>query len=204
MSLPAAPATVALYLTARAQAGKSVATIEQDLSAIAAAPGKYRVTRFDEATGAVIGASTTGNGAFAVADARPAGASAVGRSRLADAGSLRGRAVGRAQRGRHRRRGPRQRALARRGSSAADGGRAAWPRRRLVAVIRALDGTWRRPFTTLELAALQNLVDPGKHLELEGLSDSAWLQRIGNCVPPAASQAIGSVIGKALLLAWVW
>jgi len=36
-SLPAEPDTVALYLTARARAGRSVATIEQDLSAIAAA-----------------------------------------------------------------------------------------------------------------------------------------------------------------------
>ena len=30
----------------------------------------------------------------------------------------------------------------------------------LVAVIRAEDGTWHRPFTTLELAALQSLFDP--------------------------------------------
>ncbi|MFZ8335252.1 hypothetical protein ACO1LO_13610, partial [Staphylococcus aureus] len=32
--------------------------------------GKYRVTAFDEPTGAVIAASTTGQGAFAVADPR--------------------------------------------------------------------------------------------------------------------------------------
>ncbi len=31
------------------------------------------------------------------------------------------------------------------------------PNTQLVAVIRALDGTWHRPFTTLELAALQSL-----------------------------------------------
>jgi site-specific DNA-cytosine methylase len=72
----------------------------------------------------------------------------------------------------------------------------------LVAVIRSLDGTWHRPFTTLELAALQGLVDPEEHLELDGLSDSAWRERIGNAVPPPAAQAIASVMGHALLLAW--
>ncbi|WP_372443533.1 DNA cytosine methyltransferase [Acidithiobacillus ferrooxidans] len=73
---------------------------------------------------------------------------------------------------------------------------------KLVAVIRALDGTWHRPFTTLELAALQGLVDPEDHLELEGLSDSAWRERIGNAVPPPAAQAIAEVMGQTLLLSW--
>ncbi len=73
---------------------------------------------------------------------------------------------------------------------------------RLVAVIRSLDGTWHRPFTTLELAALQGLVAPGEHLELHGSSDSAWRERIGNACPPAACAAIGGVMGTALLLAW--
>jgi site-specific DNA-cytosine methylase len=73
---------------------------------------------------------------------------------------------------------------------------------RLVCMIRALDGTWHRPFTTLELAALQSLVDPEDFLELEGLSDSAWRERIGNAVPPAAAQAIASVMGRTLLMAW--
>ena len=76
------------------------------------------------------------------------------------------------------------------------------PDARLVATIRALDGTWHRPFTTLELAALQGLVDPEEHLELEGLSDSAWRERIGNAVPPPAAQAIASTMGQTLLLAW--
>lgn len=76
------------------------------------------------------------------------------------------------------------------------------PAERLVAVIRALDGTWHRPFTTLELAALQGLVEPEEHLRLEGLSDSAWRERIGNAVPPPAAEAIASVIGRTLLLAW--
>lgn len=72
----------------------------------------------------------------------------------------------------------------------------------LVCVIRSLDGTWHRPFTTLELAALQSLVDPEAMLELDGLSDQAWRERIGNAVPPAAACAIAEEMGRTLLLAW--
>lgn len=71
----------------------------------------------------------------------------------------------------------------------------------LVCVIRALDGTWHRPFTTLELAALQSLLEPDEHFELEGLSDSAWRERIGNAVPSNAAKAIAGVMGTTLLLA---
>lgn len=86
---------------------------------------------------------------------------------------------------------------------------------RLVCVIRALDGTWHRPFTTLELAALQSFFDPEEvfaflrdpsakafDFSLEGKSDSAWRERIGNAVPAAAAQAIASTMGRTLLLAW--
>jgi site-specific DNA-cytosine methylase len=73
---------------------------------------------------------------------------------------------------------------------------------RLVAVIRSLDGTWHRPFTTLELAALQSLVDPEEQLELDGLSDADWRERIGNAVPPEAAKAIADTMGTTLLLAW--
>lgn len=76
------------------------------------------------------------------------------------------------------------------------------PEERLVAVIRARDGTWHRPFTTLELAALQGLVDPEETLDLDGLSDAAWRERIGNAVPPPAAEAIAGVMGRTLLLAW--
>ncbi len=72
----------------------------------------------------------------------------------------------------------------------------------MVAVIRSLDGTWHRPFTTMELAALQSLIDPEEVLELDGLSDSAWRERIGNAVPPEAAAAIAGVMGTTLLLAW--
>ena len=64
------------------------------------------------------------------------------------------------------------------------------------------DGTWHRPFTTLELAALQGLLDPEEHLQLQGESDSDHRMRIGNAVPPPAAQAIAGVMGTALLLSW--
>lgn len=76
------------------------------------------------------------------------------------------------------------------------------PAEKLVCRIVAEDGTWHRPFTTLELAALQSLVDPEEMLELDGLSDQAWRERIGNAVPSAAGEAIAHVMGETLLLAW--
>lgn len=72
---------------------------------------------------------------------------------------------------------------------------------KLIAIIRSLDGTWHRPFTTLELAALQSLIEPEEYLELDGLSDQAWRERIGNAVPPDAARAIAEVMGTTLLLA---
>lgn len=59
-------------------------------------------------------------------------------------------------------------------------------------VLPTADGTWHRPLTTLELAALQGLptsVD-GRPLTLSGSSVSGWRERIGNAVPPPAAEAI--------------
>ncbi|WP_207234378.1 hypothetical protein [Bradyrhizobium sp. Leo170] len=39
-------------------------------------------------------------------------------------------------------------------------------------------------------------------LVLDGASDSAWRERIGNMVPPPAAQAIAGVCGVTLLAAW--
>jgi site-specific DNA-cytosine methylase len=157
--------------------------------------GKYMVTRYDEAAGTVISGSTTGQGAYAVADPRPNGIPEHGDHYLTGGhyGVTRwDQSTGAV-------------------SSAAchDNGR--WsvadprmpkPSDKLVAVIRALDGTWHRPFTTLELAALQSLIEPEEYLELDGLSDSGWRERIGNAVPPSAAAAIAGVMGTTLLLAW--
>jgi site-specific DNA-cytosine methylase len=71
----------------------------------------------------------------------------------------------------------------------------------LVPVIIAADGTWHRPLTTLELAALQGFpteVD-GKPLELAGKSSTAWRERIGNAVPPPAARAIAEQMLIALI-----
>lgn len=88
---------------------------------------------------------------------------------------------------------------------------------RLTCVIRSLDDTWHRPFTTLELAGLQSMFDPediwqrcetsgqlkeiGGQFLLHGNNDSAWRERIGNAVPRAAGKSIADVMGTTLLLA---
>ena len=157
--------------------------------------GKYAVTPWESVAGTVISGSTTGQGAYAVADPRPNGIPQPGDHYLT--GGHYGVCKWEEPSG----------AV----SSAAchDNGRwsIADPRLpelndKLVAVIRALDGTWHRPFTTLELAALQSLVDPEEFLVLDGLSDSDWRERIGNAVPPAAAEAIASTMFHTLLLAW--
>ncbi|MRW82923.1 DNA cytosine methyltransferase [Pseudoduganella sp. FT26W] len=186
--------------------------------------GKYLVTPFEDAAGTVIAGSTTGQGAFAVADPR----SGIN-SRVKGDAYLTGGHYG---------------VLPWYGQSGAvsasagyDNGRwsVADPRidavpalpaqnEKTVAIIRALDGTWHRPFTTLELAALQSLIDPSEHWSadaqtqreidehkrrtgasafpmLDGTNDSAHRERIGNAVPKLAAQAIGEVMGTTLLLA---
>ncbi len=160
--------------------------------------GKYAVTKFDEPAGTVIAGSTTGQGAFAVADPRTSMNRKSGDAYLT--GGHYGVVPWDAQTG------------AVSASANLDNGRwsVADPRiatlpamdEKTIAIIQSLDGTWHRPFTTLELAALQSLVEPEEYLELDGLSDSAWRERIGNAVPPAAAEAIAEVMGTTLLLAW--
>lgn len=79
-----------------------------------------------------------------------------------------------------------------------------------VYVIIAEDGTWHRPLTTLELAALQSIpltMPDGSPLVLAGKSDARWREAIGNAVPPAAAQAMGNQILVAWMagkLGWEW
>jgi site-specific DNA-cytosine methylase len=64
-------------------------------------------------------------------------------------------------------------------------------------VIVALDGTWHRPLTTLELAVLQSLkpvMPDGSPLRLAGNSDARWRERIGNMVTVQAAEAIAEEI----------
>lgn len=69
-------------------------------------------------------------------------------------------------------------------------------------VIVAEDGTWHRPLTTFELAALQDfpLFDAaGKPLVLAGASHGRWREGIGNAVPRGAARAIGEALLASLL-----
>lgn len=165
--------------------------------------GKYRVTDWNESTGTVISGSTTGQGAFAISDPRP-GIAINGQREHYQTGGHYGVVPWSAS------------SYAVPGKAKHDRGHwsIADPRpadgelylpeamEQGVFVIRSLDGTWHRPFTTLELAALQGLVEPDEHLALYGSSDSAWRERIGNAVPPMAAAAIASVMAETLLLAW--
>jgi len=155
---------------------------------------KYNVAQWDGISRTVISGSTTGQGAFAVQDPRPGMRRGKGDAYLT--GGHYGVVDWNSQCG------------AVSASAKQDNGRwsVADPRMpeandRLTCVIESLDGTWHRPFTTLELAALQSLVEPEEQFELDGLSDQAWRERIGNAVPPAAAEAIAHVMGTTLLLA---
>jgi site-specific DNA-cytosine methylase len=65
--------------------------------------------------------------------------------------------------------------------------------RRCDAIIVAADGTWHRPLTTLELAALQGF-DVGDAergwLVLPGKNNGRWREWIGNAVPPPSAREI--------------
>jgi hypothetical protein len=64
----------------------------------------------------------------------------------------------------------------------------------------ASDDTWHRPFTTLDLAALQSLIDPDELFSIDGkYSDTEWREHIGNAVPPDAAESMAGVIYRALL-----
>lgn len=155
---------------------------------------KYNVAQWDGVSRTVISGSTTGQGAFAVQDPRP--------------GMRRGKGDAYLTGGHYGVTSWNDQCGAVSASARQDNGRwsVADPRlpeanERLACVIESLDGTWHRPFTTLELAALQSLVEPEEMFELDGLSDQAWRERIGNAVPPAAAEAIAHVMGTTLLLA---
>lgn len=75
------------------------------------------------------------------------------------------------------------------------------PDDRVIAVIRSLDGCWHRPFTTWELAVLQSIAGPLQPPLMAGTSDTDHRERLGNCVPPLAAEAIGETMGRTLLLA---
>ncbi len=126
--------------------------------------GKYRVTRMDEPSGTVISSSTTGEGAYAVADGRIPKISGSSAGELPDGNDS------------------------------------------LTAIIIARDGTWHRPFTTLDLACLQTIIDPdevmaGTSPMLLGSNQEDLRLWIGNGVPSASAKGMAETIGEVLLLA---
>jgi site-specific DNA-cytosine methylase len=197
--------------------------------------GKYRVTSWGEPAGVVIGASTTGEGAFAVADPRAfAGeegarfnnvyrvvrweeaAGAVTGGATPSAG---GQAVADPRVGSKRVGGEYESARhygvlrwedaspAVTGSACHDNGahsvadvRLPAPNDRGVPLIISLDGTWHRPLTTCELAALQGFPVLEDGFAMEG-TDSQIREHIGNGVPREAGEAIGSTMLRTLLMA---
>lgn len=165
--------------------------------------GKYRVVPFDQPAGTVISGSTTGQGAFAVADPRNGFDS---NRRHFQSGGHYGvvsfdqpsyAVTGKAKHdtGHWSVADPRD-------IDGADIMAMPAERDRGAFIIQSMDDTWHRPFTTLELAALQGLVDGEEYVELHGSSDSAWRERIGNAVPRHSAAAIAGVMGQTLMLAW--
>ncbi|WCX46920.1 DNA cytosine methyltransferase [Pseudomonas aeruginosa] len=156
--------------------------------------GNYRVIRYDQPAGTIIAGGKGGQG---------------GQQSVADPRILhRGKGDNYLTGGHYGVIGFNQHSGAIAASSRYDSGRfsVADPRipaanERLTCIIRSLDGTWHRPFTTLEKAALQSLVEPEEYLVLDGMSDKDWSERIGNAVPPHAAESIADVMGTTLLLA---
>jgi hypothetical protein len=89
---------------------------------------------------------------------------------------------------------------------------------RLICRIVATDGTWHRPFTTLDLASLQALLDPEEvffqvetefgmewrchtPFDLVAGSDVTKREWIGNMVPGAAATGMAETIGETFMLA---
>lgn len=146
----------------------------------------YGVLRFDEPSSTVAGGSQVGQGAYSVADVRFKGEQRNDffgvLSWQEAAATITGDA--RPSKGRFAVADPRK------------------PPDQLPIIIAA-DGTWHRPLTTLELAALQGFptVVNGAPLKLDGDASGAWRERIGNAVPPPAAQAIAERMLVCLLQA---
>jgi site-specific DNA-cytosine methylase len=174
--------------------GSNAPAAVADPRIVPAKPGKhenkYRVRAWDQPALTVIGATRPGSGAQAIADPRLTCSprrGAYGVLRWDQAASTIG------------------------ASLEIDNGRAAVadpripsnPRRApdFTPIIVAADGTWHRPLTTLELAALQGFPTElrGGPFVLDGDSSTAWRERIGNAIPPPSAQAIASEMLLALL-----
>lgn len=173
---------------------------------------KMRVTGYDGTAGSVIGADRVGSGAPSVADARREHYQTCGHYGVVPWVDYSGTVSASISHDN----GPGNVADPRDVSIEGERLGLPEPKERLVCRIISTDGTWHRPFTTLELAALQSLIIPEEvfdydahagewrvleDFELGGTSDSTRREWIGNMVPPKSAQSIAEEIGETLLLA---
>ena len=152
---------------------------------------KYRVQRWETPAGTVTGSDRIGSGAPGVADPRLGHEPRKGVFRVARWDEPSPTVIGSASV-----RGSNGVAAVADPRIPADTDRGVW-------VIVAEDGTWHRPLTTLELAALQGfptVMPDGRPLALAGSSDKSWRERIGNAVPVPTAQAIAGQILRTLLM----
>jgi site-specific DNA-cytosine methylase len=178
-----------------------------------AAAGKYRVTGFDEPAGTVIARSDSGQERLPLPTRAQYATNVETRTSLAGTTAS---SNGAAQRSRIGCGGPRQRPLVCRGSAPPRRKRQArrrdpCSRRHLAPAVH--DARARRcsrsstPSSQIDAEhddwALQRAAATGKPFPfgLDGDSDSAWRERIGNAVPRDAAEAIAEVMGTTLLLA---
>lgn len=182
---------------------------------------KYKVTPMEATSRAVIAASTTGEGAYAVADPRPHFGNKGEEDRresfdngghygvqdwLNTSGAVSGHP--KHNNGRWNVADPRDVPMEPEFSGLPD------PKDRLVCRIIATDNTWHRPFTTLDLASLQALFDPEEAFgcedgiwfartgfDLEATSDVAKREWIGNAVPGDSATGMAETIGETIILA---
>jgi len=179
--------------------------------------GKYVVTPFDSPSNTVIAQSTTGHGSFAVADPRCANYrpdAHENKLRIVAWDHVSRTVTG----GKHVQSGllsvadPRLQVQRTKGDNyltAGHYGVVGWDQSSgaVSAAAGHDNGRWnvadpRLPEANEKLVAIIRLVDPDELLDLDGSSDSAKRERIGNAVPPGAAQAIADLMGQTLLLAW--
>lgn len=152
--------------------------------------GVYGVRPWTSPSGAVCGSSSPSNGMFAVADPRLAGGTYKGKYEVQEWDEPSRTVIGGSSNGSSFVADPRVPGCpALRIAYYPHDYRSAppWP-----LVLATEDGTWHRPLTTLELAALQGLPTmlDGEPLRLAGTSSTEHRRRIGNAVPVAAAEAI--------------
>lgn len=149
----------------------------------------YKVTEWEETAGTVAGSGGPSNGAHIVADPRLGCSPRSGSYGVQDWNETATTVTGSGD--------------IHSGNAAVADPRIPTYTERCVMVIIALDGTWHRPLTTLELAALQGFpmqLSDGRPFQLEGCSDAKAREYIGNAVPPDAARGMANVILMAMVM----